>query len=181
MTATTALDAALRRRVHRRLVEEGAEQLHRAPLGRVRERLAELLRDPYYRRKPPKTTGREHYGREFVNRLRGTALPLPDMIATATALTAATIALGIRGFVPFRVRDLIVSGGGAHNQTLLHHLMALLPEVNVAPSDQFGIGVDAKEAIAFAMLAYETWRRRPGNLPSATGALHAVILGQVTR
>lgn len=130
--------------------------------------LEELARDPYYRRRPPKSAGREQYGAEFVARLKRSGLPLADSIATATALTAVTIAMGIRQAVGGPL-DLIVSGGGVHNPRIMAHLAGLLPQARIASSADYGIDPDAKEAIAFALLAYETWRRRPSNLPSATG------------
>jgi anhydro-N-acetylmuramic acid kinase len=139
--------------------------------------LGQLLADPYYRKKPPKSAGREQYGTEFVARLKQTGLPLPDLIATATVLTAATIALAVAPFAPDEV---IVSGGGAHNPQILAHLAAFLPGVAVVTSADYGIDVDAKEAIAFAILAYQTWRHKPSNLPSATGARRPVILGTLT-
>ncbi len=147
-----------------------------------RELLAELMADPYYRLKPPKTAGREQYGVEFIDRLLATRRPLTVLIATATALTAASIASAIAGFVcpRMRVDELIVSGGGARNPAIMAQLAALLPGIAVATSSDFGINSDAKEAIAFAVLARETWRRRPSNLPSATGARRAVVLGTVT-
>ncbi|MDQ6665863.1 MAG: anhydro-N-acetylmuramic acid kinase [Acidobacteriota bacterium] len=154
-----------------------------APINRVL--LDELLQDRYYRQKPPKSTGREKYGEEFIARLKQTKLPLPELIATATALTAASIALGIDRFVRFvpnrmEPRDLILSGGGAHNRRLIANLHAFLPDLKFATTQDFGINVDAKEAIAFAILAYETFERKPGNLPSATGARRPVILGKIT-
>jgi anhydro-N-acetylmuramic acid kinase len=139
--------------------------------------LDHLLADPYYRRQPPKSAGREQYGAEFVVRLKQTGLPLPDLISTATVLTAATIAAAAAPFAP---EELIVSGGGAHNLQILAHLAAFLPGVAVATSADYGIDVDAKEAIAFAILAYRTWRCKPSNLPSATGARRPVVLGKVT-
>jgi len=149
-----------------------------AESGKVnRELLGELLRDPYYRRKPPKSAGREQYGAEFIARLKATRLPLPDLIATATVLTAVTIAMS----VPQAAGDLIASGGGVHNPQIMAHLAAFLPAVAIASSTDFGIDADAKEAIAFAVLAHETWHRRPSNLPSATGARRAVVLGNLTR
>jgi anhydro-N-acetylmuramic acid kinase len=138
--------------------------------------LDRLLADPYYRRKPPKSAGREQYGAEFVARLKQTGLPLPDLIATATVLTAATIAIAA---APFGPDELIVSGGGAHNPQILGHFAAFMPGVALATSADYGIDVDAKEAMAFAVLAYQTWRRRPSNLPSATGARRPVILGKI--
>jgi anhydro-N-acetylmuramic acid kinase len=152
-----------------------------AALGRVdRVLLTNLLRDPYYRRKPPKSAGREQYGAEFVARLKSSRLPPRDLIATATVLTACTIAQAVRRYQT-EATDLIVSGGGAHNPRIMAHLAGLLPNVSVATSSDYGIDVDAKEAIAFAVLAHETWRGRPGNLPSATGASRAVPLGSITK
>jgi anhydro-N-acetylmuramic acid kinase len=153
-----------------------------AARGRIDQALlGELLSEPYYRRRPPKTAGREQYGRAFVEKLLATRLPLLDLIATATALTAASVALAIDRFVPMPVDELIVSGGGARNPEIMKHLAALLPGIAIATSSDFGIDSDAKEAIAFALLGYETWRGRPSNLPSATGARHPVILGKITR
>lgn len=148
-----------------------------------RSLLRRLLHDAYYRRKPPKSAGREQYGVEFVERMIAAGPDLPSLIATATALTAAAIAEGIRRFVSpaMRLDDLIVSGGGVHNPVLMAHLAALLPEMSLHPSSEFGVDPDAKEAIAFAILARETWRQRPANLPSATGAKHPVILGKLQR
>jgi anhydro-N-acetylmuramic acid kinase len=142
--------------------------------------LEELLADAYYRRHPPKSAGREQYGAAFVARLVKSRLPAPDLVATATALTAAAVAEGVRRFVPFRPDDLIVSGGGARNPEIMGHLAAFFPGTEVATSSDFGIDVDAKEAIAFAVLGYETWRGRTSNLPAATGARHPVVLGKIT-
>jgi anhydro-N-acetylmuramic acid kinase len=145
--------------------------------------LEELLRDSYYRQAPPKSAGREQYGREFLERLRASGLALLDLIATSTALTAAAVAEGIERFVRPRIKvdELIVSGGGAHNPQILGYLAAFLPNVALATSADFGIDIDGKEAIAFAVLAYQSWKGRPANLPSATGARRAVVLGKVTR
>lgn len=151
--------------------------------GRVQRALLDrLLDDPYYRMPPPKTAGREQYGSEFLRKLLACRRPLPDLIATATALTAAAVAVGIERFVRPRMRtdELIVSGGGAHNPRMMAQLAAFLPGMAVATSGEFGIDVDAKEAVAFAVLAYETWHRRPANLPSATGARRPVVLGNIT-
>lgn len=152
-----------------------------AARGRLNEKLLDtLLKSPFYRRKPPKTAGREQYGREFIEELTQTGIPFPDLIATATALTPASIAAGIRRFVKHRVDEVIVSGGGAHNRTMMNHLRSFLPDLRIRPSQDFGINGDAKEAIAFAVMAHETWHRRPSNVPSATGAKHAVVLGKIS-
>jgi len=152
-----------------------------AASGKVdRKLLDELLADPYYRRKPPKSAGREQYGAEFVARMKKSGRPLPDLVATATALTAATIAMAVQGRAGDSAADLIVSGGGAHNPQIMAYLAGFLPRAAISTSTDHGIDVDAKEAIAFAVLAWETWRNHPSNLPSATGARGPVILGAVT-
>jgi anhydro-N-acetylmuramic acid kinase len=145
--------------------------------------LDRLLADRYYERRPPKTAGREQYGAEFIRKLKRKGLPLGDLIATATALTAAAIAAGIERFVRPRmpVNEMIAAGGGVHNRVLMAYLQAFLPNVRILRSDDFGIPADAKEAIAFAVLAYETHHGRTSNLPAATGARHAVILGKTSR
>jgi len=144
--------------------------------------LDRLLSDRYYRRRPPKSAGREQYGAQFVDRLKQSGLPMRDLIATATALTARSIALAVREYQTGANGpvDLIASGGGVHNPRIMGMLAGYLPGVSISTSADHGIGVDAKEAIAFAVLAHETWRRHPSNLPSATGARHAMILGSIT-
>jgi anhydro-N-acetylmuramic acid kinase len=147
-----------------------------AAKGHVNRALLDsLLADKYYKAKPPKTAGREQYGTEFVDRLIATGIPLEDLIATATALTAATIAAAI----PTKSK-VIASGGGTHNRQLMAQLTAFLPNSRITTTAEYGIDPDAKEAIAFAILAHRTWHHRTGNLPSATGARRPVILGKVT-
>src|SRR5262249_1970244 len=145
-----------------------------AAAGRVNDKLlGKLLQDPYYRQRPPKTAGREEYGREFVSRLVKTGLPLPDLITTATVLTAATRTIGIQRFAP-QTDEVSASGGGARNPQIMGHLAALLPGVAIATTSDYGIDVDAKEAVAFAIMASQTWLRKPSNVPSATGAKRPV-------
>ncbi len=175
-----AIDALAREFSHgKRTCDRGGRIAASARLNRAL--LEELARDPYYRRKPPKSAGREQFGAEFVERLKRSGRPLEELIATATVLTALTVAMGVRQVVAAGApADLIVSGGGVHNPQIMAHLASLLPEVTIASSADYGIDPDAKEAIAFAMLAHETWRGRPSNLPSATGARRAVVLGTIT-
>lgn len=144
------------------------------------ELLDSLLKHSFYKKKPPKTAGREQYGREFIDQLLATRLPMLDLIATATAFTAATVTVAIRRFVHAPMHELIASGGGVHNLTLMAYLRAFLPELKLRTSNEFGIDADAKEAIAFAVMAYETWHKRPSNVPSATGARRPVVLGKVS-
>jgi anhydro-N-acetylmuramic acid kinase len=149
--------------------------------------VAEVLRLPFFRRKPPKTAGREEFGREFAQRFgkRCGGASKADVVATATALTARSIADALRRFVlPRRgsFREFVVSGGGANNPTLLAMLANELRPLHltIRASDEFGLPSEAKEAAAFALMAYETWNRRPSNIPSATGAKRPVILGKLS-
>jgi anhydro-N-acetylmuramic acid kinase len=164
--------------------------------GRVLEpALAAALRNPYFQLKPPRTSGREQFGRDFAMTFLATcqrySTKPEDAIATATALTAETIAGSYKRFVQRRMRaagqqrisiDYIVSGGGARNHTLMAMLAQRLEPLGceLAASEEFGLPVEAKEAAAFALLAWQTWHRLPGNVPAATGARRPAILGQVT-
>jgi anhydro-N-acetylmuramic acid kinase len=162
----------------KRLFDEGGQI---AGEGRVNAVLLKnLLRRSYYKTKPPKTAGREQYGKEFISDLRETGLSFPDLIATATALTPAAVAVGIGRFIEHKVDEVVVSGGGVHNHLMMAYLQAFLPDSQVRTSDEFGVPSDAKEAIAFAVLAYETWHKRPSNLPSATGARKPAVLGKIS-
>jgi len=157
------------------------------PLERV---LRETMRDAYFRQKPPKTAGREQFGREFVRgflRLCRRA-DENDIIATATALTARSIGMAVRRFVlpmvepPARFREFVASGGGTNNATLMRMIREELAplKIRVRTTDDLGMPSEAKEAAAFALLAYQTWRRLPSNVPSATGADRPAILGKVS-
>jgi anhydro-N-acetylmuramic acid kinase len=143
----------------------------RARAGRVNEALLQqLLADPYYHRPPPKSCGREQFGAEFTEKSG-------IDVTTATELTVRTIAMAIARYPA--TKEVIVSGGGAHNRYMMERLRAEL-QPRLTTSAEFGIDVDAKEAILFAVLAYETVQRRSGNVPSATGARKPVILGKVS-
>jgi len=155
--------------------------------------LAAALRNPYFQLKPPRTAGREQFGREYAAKFLAAcclhSTRPEDSIATATALTAETIAASYRQFVRKRMRcakqatvDYIVSGGGARNHTLMAMLaQRLAPSgCEMTASEDFGLPAEAKEAAAFALLAWQTWHRKPGNVPAATGAIRPAILGQVT-
>ena len=111
-----------------------------------------------------------------------TELSSEDLIATATALTAESIALAVRNFVipEMRVDEVFVSGGGTHNPTLMRMLRKAMDTIPVKESTEVGLDVDSKEAIAFAVMAYETANLRPSNVPMATGAKRSVVLGKLT-
>ena len=149
-----------------------------------------MMQDRYFALKPPRTAGREQFGREYAARFlaacrRHSRRP-EDALATATALTAESIAASYRRFVRRRMKgapvDFIVSGGGARNAALMAMLTRRLQPLGceLATSDAFGLPAAAKEAVAFALLAWQTWHRLPGNMPAATGARRSTILGQVT-
>ncbi len=154
--------------------------------GRLLPRLLEeFLDDAYFRRRPPKTAGREQFGEAYCRRLiawgrRHKARPA-DLVRTATVLTALAVVDAFHRFILPRtkVHELIVSGGGAHNPLLMAQIAAALPGVRITGSADFGVPEDAKEAFAFAILAHESFHRRPANLPGATGAAKAAILGKV--
>lgn len=147
--------------------------------------LAKMLREPFFAGSPPKSAGREQFGEEFVDRHffhRRRARP-QDLLATATELTARSVAQAINHIVLPRgsFHRLIVSGGGAHNLFLIERLRALLPSLTFYKSTDFGLPIDAKEAIAFALLADRTMHGLPGNLPTVTGARRPVVLGKIVR
>jgi len=156
-----------------------------AAQGRVDDiLLVELMQELYLRQPPPKTTGRELFGVQFGARVWEQAkrreLRDHDIVATLTAFTAHSIAQAYRDFLPCFPDEVIVSGGGTRNPTLMAMLRDQLAPAHVIASDDLGLSSEAKEAVAFAVLAYETWHGRPGNLPAATGASRPVVLGNIT-
>jgi len=155
-----------------------------AARGQVSDRLlAELMEHPYLARRPPKSTGRETFGVRFADevyaRARRRGLAPRDILATVTAFTARSIAAAYQRFLPAMPDEVILCGGGARNRTLLARLRESLRPARVAPMDEFGLDARAKEAVSFAILAYATVHGLPGNVPSATGARRAAILGKV--
>jgi anhydro-N-acetylmuramic acid kinase len=149
--------------------------------------LTQLLAHPFFRKSPPKTAGREEFGAEYASQLIALAkrrrIPPANLIHTATAFTAASIAQACAKFVFLRVRgakELIIAGGGARNPLLIAYLAAFLPSLKIVPASEFGVPADAKEAFAFAVLAYVAFHQHSNNLPSATGARHPAILGKIS-
>ncbi|MBR3949052.1 MAG: anhydro-N-acetylmuramic acid kinase [Oscillospiraceae bacterium] len=140
-----------------------------------------MLEDPYLTRQPPKTTGREVYGAAYVEKLLAFGdYPLVDVLTTATAFTAHSIALSLRKFAGKPPRRLVVGGGGSRNPTLLAFLRDALPEVQVQTQEDLGLSSDAKEAVAFAILANDAVFGLCNNAPSATGAAHPVVMGRIS-
>jgi anhydro-N-acetylmuramic acid kinase len=165
--------------------------------------LDELMRDPYLKLAPPKSTGREYYGHAYLKKVltlgKKHRTKSNDLIRAATIFTALSIGDALNRFVlpKTKIHQLVVSGGGARNPLVLAQLSAMLSggaqhvapnlgkattlsKIEVLPSSDFGVPEDAKEAFAFALLAYETFHQRPSSLPSATGAQSPAILGKIS-
>lgn len=147
--------------------------------------LERLLDHPYFGKSPPKSAGQEQFGWEpyLKSRLEAHAdCDFDDLLATVTQVVAQSIAGAIKRFVEphHRMNILVVSGGGAFNPTLINMLQEQLPEIQICRSEESGIPSDAREAVAFALLGNETLCNNPANVPGATGARHAVILGKIT-
>lgn len=147
--------------------------------------LDELMRDPYLKAAPPKSTGREYYGADYVKRVltlgpRYRAEP-NDLIRCVTIFTALSVVDALHRFVTSKtkINQLIVSGGGARNPLIMAQLAAALPGIEVLSSSRLGVPEEGKEAFAFALLAYESFHQRPGNVFSATGARGPAVLGKI--
>ncbi|MDZ5473704.1 anhydro-N-acetylmuramic acid kinase [Bacillus sp. 31A1R] len=147
--------------------------------------LAKLLNHSYYQVEIPKSTGREMFGIQYAEKLwleaEDLKLSLEDRLATVTALTAYTIAGEIKKHIePAQLKEVLVSGGGYHNQTLLKELSNQLPELEIQGTNHLGVSPDAKEAMIFALLGYKCLKQQTNNLPSATGATKPVIMGKIS-
>jgi anhydro-N-acetylmuramic acid kinase len=152
----------------------------------IRGLIDELMRDPYLRVAPPKSTGREYYGEAYVQGIvvlaRKHGAKPNDLIRCVTIFTPLSVVDALHRFVlpKHKIDQLIVSGGGARNPLIMAQLAAALPDLEVLPSSRLGVPEDAKEAFAFALLAYETFHRRPSNVFTATGASGPAILGKIS-
>lgn len=146
--------------------------------------LDRLDKHPYFGQRPPKTTGRELFGSDMAAALvsEGQARGLDEatIVATITTLTATSIARAYQEFAPAPIDEIILGGGGRHNQTLVKLLGSLLPSATVLTHEDLGMDSDNKEALVFALLAHESWHARPGSIPPLTGVQHPVVLGQIT-
>jgi anhydro-N-acetylmuramic acid kinase len=189
------IDAVTERLFDRRYDRNGRLAAKGEPIEAV---VQQLMRRPFFRQRPPKTAGREQFGRDYVQAFlrlcRGA--DHHDIVATATALTTRSIGIAVRNIVlpmdaanlpptsrwPSRFREFVVSGGGSRNATLMRMIREELAplKMRVLTTDDFGLPSEAKEAVAFALLAYQTWRHLPSNVPSATGAQRPAILGKVS-
>ena len=152
--------------------------------GTVQENFLQkrMSEEPYFTRKPPKSTGRELFGVQrcdvYLKEMAG--LPKEDILATLTAFTARSTAEAYKNFLPALPDEVLLCGGGARNPAIAAMLQKELPTSRIGRTEDAGLPGDSKEAVAFAVLGYETMNRRPGNLPAATGAKGPVILGSIT-
>ena len=151
--------------------------------GRIDHRaIKQLWHHPYFRRPPPKSTGRELFNEELLRHVFGASLrraPL-NVLATVTYFTAYSIAQGLKRYAPASLREVIVSGGGIYNHTLMRHLTQALAPIPVHPIERYGIPAQAKEPVAFAFLGLRALQKRPNHLPETTGARATCILGSIT-
>jgi anhydro-N-acetylmuramic acid kinase len=149
------------------------------------ELMTEMLKHPFLRRRPPKSTGREEFGLDYSDALWRKAKKMKvsseDRMATVTAYTARTIAHAYRRYLPALPGEVVVCGGGAYNSTLVGMIAEELDGISVIPSDDLGIPCDAREAIAFAVLACATVDGQCNNIPAATGATKPVIMGKIVQ
>ena len=152
--------------------------------GQIQEKILQkwMEEEPYFTRKPPKSTGRELFGvqrcHQYLKEMEGMAKE--DILATLTAFTARSTAEAYRNFLPALPDEVLLCGGGARNPAIAAMLQKELPHSRIGRTEDAGLPGDSKEAVAFAVLGYETMNRRPGNLPAATGAKGPVILGSIT-
>jgi anhydro-N-acetylmuramic acid kinase len=188
------IDACMKRLYEREFDRGGAV----ARTGHVLQEVVEtILKEPYFSAPPPKSCGREQFGEAFVSRFIATCRKAggsvdrdEDVVATATAVTAASILKAYRKFVwahvgqaaPLSPVEFVIAGGGTKNASLIRMLTEGLKSmgVKVRMMEELGIPAQAKEGVAFALLAWLSWNGLPGNVPSATGARRAVVLGKIS-
>lgn len=184
--ANMVIDGLMRRLYGRELDRDGDVARTGTPSEPILRRLLEM---PYFSTPPPKSCGREEFGEQFVNRLllscRARGLADADIVATATALSVRSVLAAYARFVAPQLRgsvvECVISGGGARNPVLMDQLRAGWRSMGakVRPIEELGIAPEAKEAAAFALLAWLTWHGRAGNVPAATGAAHPAVLGRI--
>jgi anhydro-N-acetylmuramic acid kinase len=141
--------------------------------------LSELLQDPYYALGYPKSTGKELFNHTYLlpTLKKYSHLPMPDIVATLTELTAVTVSSELN---KFGIDSVYVSGGGIHNKTMMQSLLDKSPSIEFLPYEELGLNSDGKEAFIFALIGFLSTHNQPGNIPSSTGANGPRILGDLT-
>ncbi len=146
------------------------------------EDLQTALKDPYFHKKPPKSTGKEYFNVNFIEKYFLRSKTKENKITTITYFTAKVIQQAFKDFIfsKYKINEIIISGGGIKNKTLVNHLTNLFPNISLTTSDKYGLPAKYKEAMLFALLGYTCYLKIPNNLPSCTGATKKVILGKIT-
>lgn len=176
----TLIDLAAQKLLQKPFDKNGATAAKGTP---DKIRVARLLKQPFFRQKPPKSLDKNDFGPDYLARYFGALEKkhAADILATLTYFTAAAVADQIARFIPSNVsRELIVCGGGSYNKTLVKYLRELLPSLKITTSGAYGIDPQAKEAAAFALFAWLALHRQINHCPQATGARRATILGKIT-
>lgn len=180
------IDAAVTQLTHQKLDYDKEGKL--AGRGKIQTRLLKsLLKHPYFKKNPPKSTGREEFGTFLADKIIQKAqrlkkrLKKEDIIATVTAFTAYSIAESYKRIIlpKFKLKEIVVGGGGARNKTLFAMIQRLLPSVQLKRFEDFHLNSNAIEAMAFALMAHETFHGKASNIPKVTGASHSVLLGKI--
>lgn len=176
------IDAVVTKLTHQKCDYDKEGKL--ASCGKIHTKLLKsLLSHPYFKKKPPKSTGREEFGvflaEKIIQKAKG--LKKEDIIATVTAFTAYSIAESYKRIIlpEFKLKEIVVGGGGARNKTLFSMIQRLLPSVQLKRFEDFYLNSNAIEAMAFALMAYETLQGKASNIPKVTGASHPVLLGKI--
>lgn len=148
----------------------------------IYKKVKNALKNEYFRKKPPKTTGKEYFNCLFIEKYFLDIRNKKDMIATLTYFTARSIHQAFIDYIypKYDIKEIIISGGGTKNKILTKNLMVLLPDIRFTISDKYGLPSKFKEAILFATLAYTCYKGIPNNIPSCTGAKNKVVLGKMT-
>ncbi|MBI3019152.1 MAG: anhydro-N-acetylmuramic acid kinase [Deltaproteobacteria bacterium] len=176
------IDAVVTKLTHQKLDYDKEGKL--ASRGKVQTKLLNsLLKHPYFKKKPPKSTGREEFGTFLADKViqKAKGLKKEDIIATVTAFTAYSIAESYQQIIlpKFKLKEIVIGGGGARNKTLFSMIQRLLPSVQLKRFEDFHLNSNAIEAMAFALMAYETLHGKASNIPKVTGASHPVLLGKI--
>lgn len=174
----TLLDLACRQRLHKPYDKNGQNAARGIP---DKKRADALLKQNYFTRKPPKSLDKNAFGADYLARFFDGLENIPDLLATLTWFTAAAVSKAVRDFVPARAqKEIVVSGGGAYNKTLLRYLKEQNPALTISTALAYGVHPQAKEAAAFAVMAAEALARRTNHCARATGAKQNAVLGKIT-
>lgn len=146
------------------------------------EFVGRALRDPYFKKKPPKSTGKEYFNQKFLEKYFSGIKNKENKIATVTYFTAKVIEKAFKDFIfpKYKISEIVLSGGGVNNKILINHLRKLFPNLKITNSDKYGLPYKYKEAILFALLGYTSYLKKLNNMPFCTGAIKKVILGKMT-